>query len=183
MGPKSRWGYLRPDQFLDHLTVIKRAPIVSIIGINQIHYHILQSEQKLFNNIASNFLSSSSHRFGDILTKRTKTRMVNIYFSSISMKHEHIFNFLNFFFSSQESWAKKNGTECWTPQGCRQAGLDKDIQQSIIHLQHIAVLHFLVIWVWKSMQYFFLVRKPCGPVVVCSSKFANCIFTWGQPQC
>ena len=71
----------------------KRAPIVSIIGINQIHHHILQSEQKLFNiNIASNFLSPLSHRFGDILTKRTKTRMVNIYFSSISMKHEHIFS-------------------------------------------------------------------------------------------
>ena len=33
------------------------------------------------------------------------------------------------------------------------------------------------------VQYFFLVRKPCGPVVVCSSKFANCIFTWGQLQC
>ena len=115
----------------------KRAPIVSIIGINQIHHHILQSEQKLFNNIASNFLSSPSHRFGDILTKRTKTRMVNIYFSSIYIKQEHIFSISSIsFFSSQESWAKKNGTECWTPQGCRQAGLDEDIwghiQQSII---------------------------------------------------
>ena len=85
----------------------KRAPIVSIIGINQIHHHILQSEQKLFNNIASNFLSSSSHRFGDILTKRTKTRMVNIYFSSIYMKQEHIFSISFFFFTgklSKEEW-------------------------------------------------------------------------------
>ena len=85
----------------------KRAPIVSIIGINQIHHHILQSEQKLFNNIASNFLSSPSHRFGDILTKRTKTRMVNIYFSSIYMKQEHIFSISFFFFTgklSKEEW-------------------------------------------------------------------------------
>ena len=88
----------------------KRVPIVSIIGINQIDHHILQSEQKLFNNIASNFLSSSSHRFGDILTKRTKTRMVNIYF--FFYFHEtrtYIFNFLNFFFFftgklSKEEW-------------------------------------------------------------------------------
>ena len=113
----------------------KRAPIVSIIGINQIHNHILQSEQKLFNNIASNFLSSLSHRFGDILTKPTKTRMVNIYFSSISIKQEHIFSISSIsFFSSQESWAKKNGTECWTPQGCRQAGLDEDIYNSPSYL-------------------------------------------------
>ena len=113
----------------------KRAPIVSIIGINQIHHHILQSEQKLFNYIDSNFLSSPSHRFGAILTKRTKTRMVNICFS-ISMKEEHIFSISLTFFHSQESWAKKNGTECWTPQGCRQAGLDEDIQQSIIYVAH-----------------------------------------------